>query len=59
MPILSWWMAAMVAGVVVTALGLWAEGAVPVLYLRRMSWSVLLVSLLTFPLGILFAYRRP
>lgn len=36
-----------------------AEGAVPVFYLYLMFWSVLVVSLLAFPLGILLGYRRP
>ncbi|MEZ4588484.1 MAG: hypothetical protein R2909_19060 [Gemmatimonadales bacterium] len=35
-----------------------AEGAVPVYWLYFVFWSVLVVSMLAFPLGILFGYRR-
>lgn len=35
-----------------------AEGAMPLYWLYFVFWSVLVVSLLAFPLGILFGYRR-
>ncbi|MGE0440687.1 MAG: hypothetical protein AB7L66_08040 [Gemmatimonadales bacterium] len=34
-----------------------AQGSMPLYWLYFMFWSVLVVSLLTFPLGILFGYR--
>jgi len=36
----------------------WAEGAMPLYWLYFVFWSVLVVSMLAFPLGILFGYRR-
>lgn len=35
-----------------------AEGAMPLYWLYFVFWSVLVVSMLAFPLGILFGYRR-